>query len=596
MNRKEGMLADQFITNAFHKAFEAIYNAKPAFEQIQVQKTRKEFNGDYTVNVFPFLKISRSKPEETATKIGEWLVKEYAEIDAFEVIKGFLNINLSNHYWQGFLEATYQNDSFGLSTSTGNTVMVEYSSPNTNKPLHLGHLRNIFLGYSVSEILKLAGNEVKKTQIINDRGIHICKSMVAWQKFGEGTTPDSEGVKGDKFVGHFYVAFDKQYKKEVADLVSKGKTEDEAKQEAPIFLEAQDMLRAWERGEAEAVGLWKTMNSWVYKGFEKTYTTMGVNFDKLYYESNTYLLGKKVVEEGLEKKVFYKKTDGSVWCDLTEDGLDEKLVLRKDGTAVYITQDIGTAIERFEDFPQLSKMIYTVGNEQDYHFKVLFLILKKLGYSWAEECYHLSYGMVELPDGKMKSREGTVVDADDLMEAMVATAREELAERGTLDELSQEAGLELSETIGLGALKYFLLKVDAKKKILFNPKESIDLNGNTAPFIQYTHARIKALLRREMPSDTVSFDVKWSDKEHELIKTLYDFPQTIKEAADLQSPSLLCNYTYDLVKAYNSFYQSVRIFDAEEDLKQMRLAISQITAFVIKKCMKSIGVEVPDKM
>ena len=590
------MLADQFITTAFQKAFEAIYNDKPAVEHIQVQKTRKEFNGDYTVNVFPFLRISRSKPEETATKIGEWLTNEYAEIDAFEVIKGFLNINLSNHFWQGFLEATYQNSSFGQSESTGKTVMVEYSSPNTNKPLHLGHLRNIFLGYSVSEILKLAGNEVKKTQIINDRGIHICKSMVAWKKFGEGTTPESKGVKGDKFVGHFYVAFDKQYKKEIADLISEGKTEDEAKQEAPILMEAQDMLRDWEKGEAEAVELWKTMNSWVYKGFEKTYTTMGVDFDKLYYESNTYLLGKKVVEEGLEKEVFYKREDGSVWCDLTEDGLDEKLVLRKDGTAVYITQDIGTAIERFEDFPELSKMIYTVGNEQDYHFKVLFLILKKLGYSWAEECYHLSYGMVELPDGKMKSREGTVVDADDLMEAMVTTAKEELSERGTLEELSQEAGAELSETIGLGALKYFLLKVDAKKKILFNPKESIDLNGNTAPFIQYTHARIKALLRRETPKDAVSFDVEWSDKEHELIKVLYDFPQTVKEAADQQSPSLLCNYTYDLVKAYNSFYQSVRIFDAEDDLKQMRLAISQITASVIQKCMKSIGVQVPEKM
>lgn len=590
------MQADQFLTTAFQKAFETVYQTEPAKEQIQIQKTRKEFNGDYTINVFPFLKISRSKPEDTATALGEELVKTVAEIENFEVIKGFLNLTLSNQFWANFLSETYQNNGFGQLPSTDKMVMVEYSSPNTNKPLHLGHLRNIFLGYSVAEILKLAGNEIKKTQIINDRGIHICKSMVAWLKYGNGATPESTGLKGDKLVGDYYVAFDKQYKVEIAELMKNGKTEDEAKQEAPIFIEAQEMLRAWEKGDEEAVALWEKMNAWVYAGFDVTYATMGVDFDELYYESNTYLLGKKVVDEGLEKGVFFRKEDGSVWCDLSEDGLDEKLVLRKDGTAVYMTQDIGTAIERFKNFPALSKLIYTVGNEQDYHFKVLFLILKKLGYAWAEECYHLSYGMVELPEGKMKSREGTVVDADDLMAGMIQTAKEELKERGTLDELPEEEGNQLSEIIGLGALKYFLLKVDPKKKILFNPKESIDLNGNTAPFIQYTHARIKALLRREMPTEEVNFSMEWSQKEHELIKQLYDFPLTVKESAEQHSPALLCNYLFDLVKLYNSFYQSVRIFDEDTSAKNVRLALSKITAETISTGMNVMGIQVPERM
>lgn len=587
---------DVFLKEAFAKSFSAVFSAEVNSDHLQVQKTRKEFEGDYTVNVFPFLKISKTGPEQTAEKIGAYLVEQYAEVTDFNVIKGFLNLSLSQSFWANFLKGAYQNPSFGNGVVKDHAVMVEYSSPNTNKPLHLGHLRNIFLGYSVAGILKADGQKVLKTQIINDRGIHICKSMVAWQKYGNGETPASSGIKGDKLVGNYYVKFDQQYKKEIAAIVELGKTEEEAKKSAPILVEAQELLRKWEQGEPEVVELWKTMNGWVYEGFDKTYNMMGVDFDKLYYESDTYLLGKKVVEEGLKKGVFYRREDGSVWCDLTADGLDEKLVLRKDGTAVYMTQDIGTAIERFKDFPDLKQMVYTVGNEQDYHFKVLFLILDKLGYDWAKECYHLSYGMVELPEGKMKSREGTVVDADDLMSEMVDTAKVELQDRGVFDDLSEEEGEELSKTIGLGALKYFLLKVDPKKKMLFDPKESIDLNGNTAPFIQYTHARIKSLLRREQPSEQVSFDLEWNEKEKELVKLLYEFPQMVNEAAAGFNPAHLCNYTYELVKTYNSFYQSVRIFDAESKYKEFRLALSGLVARVVANAMNMLGIGVPERM
>lgn len=586
------------IQQAFAQAFQAVYQAEPELKQISVQKTRKEFTGDFTVNVFPFLRLSKLKPEETATQIGEWLVANEADIVAFEVVKGFLNLTLSDAYWSNIITEAFNNANYGKGEPTDKTVLVEYSSPNTNKPLHLGHLRNIFLGYSVAEILKANGHTVVKTQIINDRGIHICKSMLAWQRFGNGETPESSGIKGDHLVGKYYVIFDKEYKKQIAELVEQGKTKEEAEKEAPILLEAQEMLRQWEAKDPEVTQLWETMNSWVYAGFDSTYTQMGVDFDQLYYESDTYLLGKKVVEEGLEKGIFYKKEDGSVWIDLTEDGLDEKLLLRKDGTAVYMTQDIGTAILRSQDYPSMSQMIYTVGNEQDYHFKVLFLILSKLGYEWAKECYHLSYGMVELPEGKMKSREGTVVDADDLMNQMVEAARSEAQEHGSFDDLTQEQADELSDMIGMAALKYFLLKVDPKKKMLFDPKESIDLNGNTGPFIQYAHARICSIRNRaenfkpvsEMPENA-------GEKERELVKLIGEYPQAVKDAGAQFSPATLSNYTYELVKAYNSFYQSVPIFKAEtENEVNWRVQLSTVTGKIIESAMLLLGIRVPEKM
>lgn len=586
------------IQQAFAQAFQAVYQAEPELKQISVQKTRKEFTGDFTVNVFPFLRLSKLKPEETATQIGEWLVTNEADIVAFEVVKGFLNLTLSDAYWSNLITEAFNNANYGKGEPTDKTVLVEYSSPNTNKPLHLGHLRNIFLGFSVAEILKANGHNVVKTQIINDRGIHICKSMLAWQRFGNGETPESSNIKGDHLVGKYYVIFDKEYKKQIAELVEQGKTKEEAEKEAPILLEAQEMLRKWEAKDPEVTQLWEKMNSWVYAGFDSTYTQMGVDFDQLYYESDTYLLGKKVVEEGLEKGIFYKKEDGSVWIDLTEDGLDEKLLLRKDGTAVYMTQDIGTAILRSQDFPSMSQMIYTVGNEQDYHFKVLFLILSKLGYEWAKECYHLSYGMVELPEGKMKSREGTVVDADDLMNQMVEAARSEAQEHGSFDDLTQEQADELSDMIGMAALKYFLLKVDPKKKMLFDPKESIDLNGNTGPFIQYAHARICSIRNRaenfkpvsEMPENA-------GEKERELVKLIGEYPQAVKDAGAQFSPATLSNYTYELVKAYNSFYQSVPIFKAEtENEVNWRVQLSTVTGKIIESAMLLLGIRVPEKM
>ncbi|UTW65975.1 arginine--tRNA ligase [bacterium SCSIO 12643] len=568
------------------------------FPSIQLQKTRKEFEGDYTVNVFPLLKISRKNPMETAQMIGEEMTQMVDFIESFEIVKGFLNLKISNSYWNDLFQQIAQTENWGFAPDSGRTVMVEYSSPNTNKPLHLGHLRNNFLGYSVAEILKANGHHVVKTQIINDRGIHICKSMIAWQRFGDGETPESSGLKGDHLVGKYYVKFDQEYKKEIADLVAKGAEEEEAKKNAPILKAAQEMLQQWEAKEPEVYALWEKMNGWVYAGFETTYKSMGVDFDKLYYESDTYLYGKDFVTEGLEKGIFYKKEDGSVWIDLTAEGLDHKLVLRADGTAVYMTQDIGTAIQRYKDYPNLNQLIYTVGNEQDYHFKVLFIILQKLGFDWAKECYHLSYGMVELPHGKMKSREGTVVDADDLMQGMVDDAKKASEIHGHISDQTEEEQNALADKVGKGALKYFILKVDPKKKMLFDPSASIDLNGNTAPFIQYAHARIQSIIRRAGGVEPVKIsEDHLTEKELDLIKTMNDYPSIIAEAGKNYSPANIANYIYDLVKMYNSFYQSTPIFNEDnEPLTQFRVLLSDQVGKTIKSGMKLLGIQVPDRM
>lgn len=566
---------------------------------LQFQKTRKDFEGDITLVVFPFVKALKCKPEEAAEKIGNWLQRFHPQVEAFNVVKGFLNLVIADSYWLQFFNEALQIPNFGIAQKpSGKTIMVEYSSPNTNKPLHLGHLRNNFLGYSVAEIQKANGHEVKKVQIINDRGIHICKSMVAWLKFGEGETPHSSGKKGDKLVGDYYVKFDQVYKEEIAKLIADGISEDDAKREAPIMQEAQDMLRKWEGNDKQVRNLWQKMNGWVYDGFESTYTAMGVDFDKLYYESDTYLLGRDEVIKGLEAGVFFKKEDGSIWVDLTDEGMDQKLLLRADGTAVYMTQDIGTAILRFKDFPNLSQIIYTVGNEQDYHFKVLFKILSKLGFKWADNCYHLSYGMVDLPSGKMKSREGTVVDADDLMENMKQTAQQITEELGKLDDLSSDQKEELYHMLGMGALKYFLLKVDPKKRLLFDPAESVEFNGNTGPFIQYTHARINSLLVKSGNEVAkVNEDIALSPIEKELIKTLAQFSATLKEAGDTNSPALLANYCYELVKQFNSFYQSTFILKEENQvLRHFKLALSKLVGQTIKLNMGLLGVHVPDRM
>jgi arginyl-tRNA synthetase len=574
-----------------------------SIEKVEFQATRKDFEGDITVVIFPLLKFIKGNPVDIGTKIGTFLVENVNEVEKFNVVAGFLNIVISDSYYLNFFNEIKDNPSFGYVSASANNgksgaVMVEYSSPNTNKPLHLGHIRNNLLGYSVSEILKAAGNKVYKTQIINDRGIHICKSMLAWKKFGEGQTPENTGLKGDKLVGNFYVEFDKVYKSEIAQLMVQGKTEDEAKKQAPSLIEAQQMLLDWEAGKPEVMQLWKTMNQWVYDGFEQTYKNLGVDFDSYYYESNTYLLGKEVVQFGLEKGIFEKDPDGSVWIDLTPDGLDRKIVLRSDGTAVYMTQDIGTAIQRVKDFQDVAGMVYTVGNEQDYHFKVLFLILKKLGFNWAENLYHLSYGMVELPSGKMKSREGTVVDADDLMEEMTATAKSISEELGKLDGYLEEEKERLYKTIGLGALKYYMLKVDPKKSMMFNPEESVDFAGNTGPFIQYTYARIQSILRK------ADFDFKSNvnegslhPKEKELIKQIALFPEAIQDAANNHSPALIANYTYELVKEYNSFYQTVSILGEENQSKKIfRVQLSNKVAETIKLAFKLLGIEVPERM
>ena len=594
------MTVQETLTNHIKVAVQKIFDLE--IEKVEFQATRKDFEGDITMVVFPLVKQLKGNPVEIGNKIGEYLVENVAEVEKFNVVAGFLNIVISDAFYINFFNSIKENETFGYTEPKADekAIMVEYSSPNTNKPLHLGHIRNILLGFSVAEIIKASGKKSYKTQIINDRGIHICKSMLAWQKFGQNQSPESTGLKGDKLVGNFYVEFDKNYKAEIKALMAEGKSEDEAKKEAPLMLEAQEMLRKWEAGDEEVVALWKEMNQWVYDGFAVTYDNLGVNFDKNYYESNTYLLGKDVVEDGLQRGVFFKKEDGSVWIDLTDEGLDEKLVLRADGTAVYMTQDIGTAIQRVKDYPDVGGMVYTVGNEQDYHFKVLFLILKKLGFDWAQHLYHLSYGMVELPSGKMKSREGTVVDADDLMSEMTETAQRISEELGKLDGYSEEEKAELYKTIGLGALKYYMLKVDPKKQMLFNPEESVDFNGNTGPFIQYTYARIQSILRKadfDYSKTITSSEVEMHEKEKELIKQVQLFPEVIQNAAANYSPALIANYTYDLVKEFNSFYQNVSILgETDVNKKTFRVQLSKTVGQTIKNAFHLLGIQVPERM
>ena len=592
------MSLQETLSNYVKQAVKSDFNIE--LETVEFQATRKEFAGDITVVVFPMLRFVKGNPVQIGETIGNYLVKNVDEVKAFNVVKGFLNIEISDAYYIHFFYGIKDDKTYGFVSPKAEekAVMVEYSSPNTNKPLHLGHVRNNLLGYSVAEILKASGKKVYKTQIINDRGIHICKSMLAWERFGNGETPESAGLKGDKLVGNYYVKFDKEYKKEIQDLISKGSSEDDAKKRAPILVEAQNMLLKWEAGDEDVVALWKKMNGWVYKGFDESYKNLGVDFDTLYYESNTYLLGKEFVAEGLKSGVFQKEEDGSVWCDLTEDGLDKKIVQRADGTAVYMTQDIGTAIQRIKDYPDVGGMVYTVGNEQDYHFQVLFLILKKLGFEWAKNLYHLSYGMVDLPSGKMKSREGTVVDADDLIDDMASTAEEISEELGKLDGYSPEEKKELYKTIGLGALKYYVLKVDPKKRILFDPKESIDFQGNTGPFIQYTYARIQSILRKANLKDGGSGNItSLHPKEKELIKQIQLFPEVVQNSADNHSPALIANYTYDLVKEFNSFYQNVSILGADNDNKKaLRVQLSHVVANTIKNSFGLLGIHVPERM
>ena len=592
------MQLEQVLEQQVKEAVKSLFGAELPF--VEFQPTRKDFEGDITVVVFPMLRVVKGNPVELGTKIGEYLQENVVEISKFNVVKGFLNLVVADNFYLNFFNSIVGEENFGYQRpNSKDALMVEYSSPNTNKPLHLGHIRNNLLGYSVAEILKAAGHKVYKTQIINDRGIHICKSMLAWQKFGEGETPESSGLKGDHLVGKYYVEFDKAYKAEIAQLISKGVDKKEAEKEAPILLEAQSMLRKWESGDDETVALWKKMNRWVYTGFDTTYKNLGVDFDKLYYESDTYLLGRNVVKDGLEKGVFFKKEDGSVWIDLTDEGLDEKIVLRSDGTAVYMTQDIGTAIQRVTDFSDINGMVYTVGNEQDYHFKVLFLILKRLGYGWAEKLYHLSYGMVDLPSGKMKSREGTVVDADDLIQNMEDTAAEISQELGKLDGYSDTEKQQLYRIIGLGALKYYILKVDPKKRILFNPEESVDFQGNTGPFIQYTYARIQSILRKavDFKSTAVETSLNLHEKEKELLKLIQIFPEKVLEAADNYSPALIANYTYELVKEFNSFYQQVSILgETNENKRIFRVQLSKKVGEVIQDAFRLLGVDVPERM
>ena len=581
------------------QAVQELYSV--SLEAVELQQTKKEFVGDVTLVVFPLLRHIKGNPVQIGEQIGEYLKQKIAYlVTDFNVIKGFLNLVIADSYYLDFLTEIKDNPRFGLAApNSKEAILVEYSSPNTNKPLHLGHIRNNLLGYSVAEILKAAGHKVYKTQIINDRGIHICKSMVAWQRFGNGETPESTGLKGDKLVGNYYVAFDKAYKSEIQELVAEGKSKEEAEKQAPIFVAAQEMLRQWEAGAPEVLNLWKQMNGWVYDGFEVTYKNLGVDFDSYYYESNTYLLGKDIVERGLQQGVFFRKEDGSVWCDLTADGLDEKLVLRADGTSVYITQDMGTATQRVKDYPDVKGMVYTVGNEQDYHFKVLFLILKKLGYDWASHLYHLSYGMVDLPSGKMKSREGTVVDADDLIAEMEQTAKEISQELGKLDGYTEAQKEALYHTIGLGALKYYILKVDPKKRILFDPKESIDFQGNTGPFVQYTYARIQSILRKyaEIATPAVAMPDTLHEKEKVLLKSITLFPSVVQDAADSYSPAVIANYVYDLVKDFNSFYQNVSILGEEEASKRFfRVILSRKIGEIIAESFKMLGIQVPERM
>ncbi len=598
LKKTDSMSLQHILTPSITKAIQDLFEV--SVDKVEFQATRKEFEGDITMVIFPLLKLVKSNPVELGNKIGNYLVENVPEVARFNVVSGFLNIVISDSYYLNFFNGIKDDLKYGFVSPnpSDKAVMVEYSSPNTNKPLHLGHVRNNLLGYSVAEIIKASGKKVYKTQIINDRGIHICKSMLAWKKFGNGETPASTGLKGDKLVGNYYVAFDKAYKEEINDLMAAGKTEEEAKKQAPIILEAQEMLLKWEAGDEEVKSLWAMMNQWVYDGFANTYSNLGVNFDSFYYESNTYLLGKDVVQIGLEKGVFEKDPDGSVWIDLTDEGLDRKIVLRSDGTAVYMTQDIGTAIQRVKDHPDVGGMVYTVGNEQDYHFKVLFLILKKLGFDWASSLYHLSYGMVDLPSGKMKSREGTVVDADDLMQEMTSTAQNISEELGKLEGYSEEEKTKLYNTIGLGALKYYILKVDPKKRILFNPEESVDFAGNTGPFIQYTYARIQSIIRK------ATFDflatAKTTDlheKEKELLKQIELYPEVIQNAAQNHSPALIANYTYELVREYNSFYQAVPILGEENQEKKIfRVQLSKKVADTIASSFSLLGINVPERM
>lgn len=598
------MTIDNLIEQELIRAVSELYGATIESKNIQLQETKKEIAGDKTVVIFPLVRFSKKSPEETANEIGKYLVDNIEAIESYSVIKGFLNLTVSVKYWLSLLQdALKQGENYGKKTITADspTVMVEFSSPNTNKPLHLGHIRNNLLGYSISQILAANGNRVIKANLVNDRGIHICKSMIAWKLFGNGETPQSSGMKGDHLVGKYYVIFDQEYKKQIADLISQGKSEDEAKAEAPILLQAREMLVKWEQGDGEVLKLWKTMNGWVYEGFDATYKRMGVSFDHVYYESQTYLLGKKVVMDGLQRGILFQKEDKSVWADLTGDGLDQKLLLRPDGTSVYMTQDIGTAIERFREYGEMGELIYVVGNEQNYHFQVLSLILQKLGYSWANRIYHMSYGMVELPEGKMKSREGTVVDADDLMESMLQDAKAISDELGKLNSLPAEEAAEVHEIIAQGALKYFILKVEPRKTMLFNPKESIDFNGNTGPFIQYTHARICSLLRKAKEQGievNENFSVsECNDKEKELLKTISRYGYVIETAAKDHAPSYIANYVYDFVKLYNQFYHDYSILNEEHQAtKAFRLALSKEVATIIASGMNLLGIKVPERM
>ena len=588
--------AEEFILSVVKRATEELYGTS---DNIQIQKTRKEFEGDYTVVVFPLLKASRKSPEATATELGEKIVASTPEIKSFNVIKGFLNLAIDSSFWAARFKEIVETENFGMAPASGRTIMIEYSSPNTNKPLHLGHVRNNLLGYSVATILKANGHNVIKVNLVNDRGIHICKSMLAWQLYGGGETPASSGMKGDHLVGKYYVEFDKHYKEQVKALVAEGLTEDEAKKQAPIMLQAQEMLRKWEAKDPEVYALWETMNGWVYEGFDVTYKAMGVDFDKVYYESQTYLLGKSLVEDGLKKGIFFRKEDNSVWIDLEADGLDQKLLLRGDGTSVYMTQDLGTALSRFEE-NSLDDMIYVVGNEQNYHFQVLKLVLKKLGYEWSDNIFHLSYGMVELPEGKMKSREGTVVDADDLIADMIGTAREMSDELGKLDGCSEEEAATICEMVGLGALKYFILKVDPKKTMLFDPRESIDFNGNTGPFIQYTHARIRSILRKaeEAGIDASTYtNATLLPEEVELVKALAEYPAVVRTAGEQFAPSVIAAYAYDLAKQFNGYYHDHSILKEEnEAVRSLRLKLAAEVARVIRSAMSLLGINVPERM
>ncbi len=594
------MNPDIFIIEKAKEAVSSLFGAALPDSSFQVQVTRKEFEGDYTLVVFPLLKVSRQSPEATGASIGDWLMSNTAEIASYNTVKGFLNLSFSNSYWNRLFSEISSDRNFGQLPPTGKTIMVEFSSPNTNKPLHLGHIRNNLLGWSVSRLLEANGHKVMKVNLVNDRGIHICKSMLAWLKTGNGETPESSGKKGDHLVGDYYVAFNDMYRKEVSELVAGGMPEEEAEKNAPSLKEAQEMLLKWEQGDEEVVALWKKMNSWVYDGFAKTYADLGISFDRTYYESQTYLLGKALVQKGLDQGIFEREADGSVWCDLTADGLDRKLLLRGDGTSVYMTQDLGTAEQRFEEY-SLDEHIYVVGNEQNYHFQVLKLILKKLGFAWSDNIYHLSYGMVELPEGKMKSREGTVVDADDLIEKMYNTAKETSAELGKIDNMTEAEQDELFRTLSLGALKYFIIKVDPKKTMLFDPKESIDFNGNTGPFIQYTHARIKSILRkaaeRNISFDTVSPDVILSPKEIRLVKLLDIYPDKVAEGGEAHSPAVIANYAYDLAKEFNQYYHDTPVLKEENmQMLQCRLLLLSTIAGVLVKAMDILGIRLPERM